>query len=148
MKYLELPIEKIFPDPAQPRKAIRDIKTLADSIEELGLIEPIVVRKASEKYVIVSGERRWTACKKLGWKTISSKIDDKPSAEKMLAENLVREDMCLLEKIGGIAKVLEKKCGKDWKKELGRVYNGYACKQTAKIRKFCKSIGLSPAFIY
>lgn len=149
MKYLELPIGNVFPNPEQPRKAIRSIKTLAGSIGELGLIEPIVVEQVSpKKFIIVSGERRWTACKSLGWKTISAKIDPEPCVEKMLAENLVREEMCLIEKIGGIAKVLEKKCGPDWKKELGRVHNGFACKHTAKIKKFCKCIGLAPTTVY
>ena len=149
MRYAELPIEYVFPNPSQPRKSIRNIDQLADSIEELGLIQPIVVKQISpKKYIIQSGERRWTACKKLGWKTISAKIDDKPCAEKMLAENLSRDEMCLIEKINGIAAVLEKKCGSDWKKEVGQVFMGHACKNTAKIKKFCKSIGLAPTTVY
>ena len=83
-------------DPAfQPRDKleVEGIEALANSIKEIGLINPIVVRKAAEGYELVAGTRRWHACKILGWEYISARIIEegtRESAMLQLSENFHR----------------------------------------------------------
>ena len=72
------------------------IKELAQSISEVGLINPIQVKKLDGKYMIVAGERRYLACKEIGIKKIECKVVVKSEAEAeevKLAENIMREDL-------------------------------------------------------
>ena len=68
----DLSIEKIVPDPMQPRKTFNEesLKQLSESIQEHGVLQPITVRKSGEDYVIVMGERRYRACKLANKNTI------------------------------------------------------------------------------
>lgn len=90
-------ISDILPNPEQPRLIGKDnIDDLVDSISKLGLIEPIVVRPHHSKYMIIAGERRFRAAKKLGWKDIPAKImdvDSETSYEIALAENERRKSL-------------------------------------------------------
>ncbi len=75
----ELQIDRIVPNPDQPRKDLGDgakIDELARSIQQEGLIQPIIVRKKLNNYQIVVGERRWRACKIAGIDTIPAIIKD------------------------------------------------------------------------
>jgi ParB family chromosome partitioning protein len=107
-RLLELPIDQIQPDPSQPRKDFdqEKLKELADSIDVIGLIHPIVVKKVDgvSGYVIVVGERRWRACNMLKWQTMRcvymadysrhSEIPDGAVVGLMqMAENMGRDDM-------------------------------------------------------
>jgi ParB family chromosome partitioning protein len=69
-----IPINKILPNPEQPRTNFdeAELAGLAQSIKENTLIQPIVVEKAGENYILVDGERRWRAVKMLGRKTIEA----------------------------------------------------------------------------
>ncbi len=71
-----LPVDDIDPDPTQPRKHFdaEDLQGLADSMAELGQLQPILVRPSGSRYVIVAGERRWRAQKMRGHPTIEAKI--------------------------------------------------------------------------
>ena len=96
---VDLPIEKISNNPFQPRTHFNEesIKELSTSIKQLGVIQPVTVRKIKgNKYQLVSGERRLRASKLAGLKTIPSFVrlaDDKESLEMALVENIQRQDL-------------------------------------------------------
>jgi ParB family chromosome partitioning protein len=96
---VDLPIEKISNNPFQPRSHFNEesIKELSTSIKQLGVIQPVTVRKIKgNKYQLVSGERRLRASKLAGLKTIPSYVrlaDDKESLEMALVENIQRQDL-------------------------------------------------------
>lgn len=97
-KKSELPLDMIIPNPDQPRKNFPEdaLETLMESIENHGLVQPIVVRKVADKYQIVAGERRYRAFKGLGKKSIPVIIKDYSTEEVTeiaLVENLQRQDL-------------------------------------------------------
>jgi ParB family chromosome partitioning protein len=98
----EVPIDKIVPDPNQPRKVFtpEDLQDLADSIRSRGLLQPIRVRwdDEREKYVIVAGERRWRAAILAGKPAIACVIVEGEMTESeilhdQLVENCLRADL-------------------------------------------------------
>lgn len=93
----EIPIANIQPDPNQPRRALSKIDELAASIKEQGLLQPIVVSPVDQlNYRIVMGERRYTACQKLGMEKIPAvvmTIEDRDRLSAQIVENLQREDL-------------------------------------------------------
>ena len=99
----ELPIHAIVPNPNQPRVTFDDesIAELAQSIKQVGLIQPLVVRRAGAGYELVAGERRLRACKSLGMATVScivqNELKEESSAMMALIENLQREDLHFIE---------------------------------------------------
>lgn len=99
----ELDIEAIDLNPFQPRTNFKEeeITELAESISELGVIQPITVRKLKfGKYGLISGERRVRACKKLGMASIPAFVriaDDKEMLEMALVENIQRQDLDAIE---------------------------------------------------
>lgn len=96
---VELDIDAIEVNPFQPRSNFNDeaLKELASSIKELGIIQPITVRKLDfNKYQLVSGERRYRASKIVGLSTIPAYIriaNDQESLEMALVENIQRQDL-------------------------------------------------------
>jgi len=91
-------VEKIKPNPFQPRKEFdeKSIEELANSIDRYGLLQPIVVIKNDENYILVAGERRVRAIKKLGKKEIKAIVIDtdlKELREYALIENIQRENL-------------------------------------------------------
>ena len=96
---VELDINSIEVNPFQPRTSFNEeaLNELASSIRELGLIQPITVRKLGfDSFQLVSGERRYRACKKLGLKKIPAYIriaNDNESLEMALVENIQRQDL-------------------------------------------------------
>lgn len=95
-------LDKIKPNPFQPRKVIEEDKVneLAQSIRACGLIQPVVVRREGDGYQLVVGERRFLACRKLGWKKISASVkalSDNDMATIALIENLQRENLSYIE---------------------------------------------------
>jgi ParB family chromosome partitioning protein len=98
----EIPIEKIQPNPSQPRMTWHEatLKELAASITEHGVLQPILVRPSGEGYEIIAGERRWRASKLAGRETIPAiveRFDDATALEIALIENLQREDLSPLD---------------------------------------------------
>jgi ParB family chromosome partitioning protein len=87
----------IIPNPIQPRLIGKeDVEDLVQSMDRLGLIEPILIRKDKNKYMIVAGERRYRAAVKLGWKDIPAIIteaDEDICYEMSLAENEKRKNL-------------------------------------------------------
>lgn len=96
---VELDLDSIDINPFQPRTSFNEetLRELASSIRELGVIQPITVRKQGfNKYQLVSGERRFRASKLIGLKTIPSYIriaNDQESLEMALVENIQRQDL-------------------------------------------------------
>ena len=82
-KLLELPTESILPNPNQPRLTFDEesIGELAQSISQVGLIQPLVVRRSSGGYELVAGERRLRACKSLGMTTVTCIVEEQMRAE-------------------------------------------------------------------
>lgn len=99
----EIEIEKIFANPNQPRRDFNEeaLQELADSIRELGVIQPITLRKMDDgTYQIIAGERRFRASQIAGKTTIPAyilKADDEDTMEMALIENIQREDLNPLE---------------------------------------------------
>lgn len=99
----EIEISQIEANPNQPRREFSEeaLQELADSIKELGIIQPITLRKmGKEKYQIIAGERRFRASQIAGKTTIPAyilKADDEDTMEMALIENIQREDLNALE---------------------------------------------------
>ena len=95
----EIPIEQIEPNADQPRSLLNEeaLQELANSIHEIGIIQPITLRQISvNRFQIIAGERRWRASKKAGLKTIPAyirTIKDENVMEMALVENIQREDL-------------------------------------------------------
>jgi ParB family chromosome partitioning protein len=95
---LNVPIDSIDPNPLQPRKVFHGerLAELAQSIRTNGIIQPLVVRKAGDRYQLVAGERRWRAAKLAGAQEVPVVIRDIPDdrlLEITLVENIQREDL-------------------------------------------------------
>jgi ParB family transcriptional regulator, chromosome partitioning protein len=124
-----VPIDSLLPNPYQPRRmfAEESLADLSRSIKEMGVIQPLIVRGASEgKYEIVAGERRWRAANMAGFSTIPvmlRELSDAESLEIALIENLQRENLnpldtaeaydILVEKFSYTHEELAKRIGKD-----------------------------------
>src|SRR5690625_2731791 len=98
----EIKLDKIEANPNQPRKYFDDelIKELSNSIKEHGVFQPIILKKTEDKYIIVSGERRYKAAIQAELKKIPAVIrnyTDAKIAEISLVENLQREDLSPIE---------------------------------------------------
>ena len=95
----EIELSKISVNPNQPRREFDEtaLEELADSIREIGIIQPITLRKVSDdEYQIIAGERRYRASQKAGLDTIPAYIrtaDDENVMEMALIENIQREDL-------------------------------------------------------
>lgn len=111
----EIGIDDIFPNPTQPRKQFDEesLEELADSIRVLGLIQPITVRADGDKYIIISGERRWRAAKAAGLATLPAyirEVDDTNLHAMALVENIQRQDLNAIEVALGLQRLVEE-CG-------------------------------------
>lgn len=95
-QHVKIQVEKIDPNPYQPRRIFPqdELSSLASSISESGLLQPITVRTSDDRYQIIAGERRWRAHKLLGRHTIEALVmsaDESDLAIMALAENIDRE---------------------------------------------------------
>ena len=93
-----IPICQIAPNPYQPRKVFEKgaLDELAESLKDHGLIQPIIVIRRDDGYLLVAGERRFRAAKQLGWdeiKAVIADIDEKNLRELALIENIQRQDL-------------------------------------------------------
>lgn len=101
-RYAKIPLDQIDPNPYQPRRFFdaEALRSLAESIRTVGLLEDIVVRPAGERYQIVLGERRWRACRLAGVSAINAKVvelDDGAARLIAITENIHREDLTQVE---------------------------------------------------
>lgn len=99
----EIEIANIYPNPKQPRTVFEEdaLEELADSIKTLGLIQPITVKKEGDnRYIIISGERRWRASQLAGLSSIPvyiRDVTDQTLHEMALVENIQRQDLNAME---------------------------------------------------
>lgn len=111
----EIKLSNIIPNPTQPRTEFDEeaLEELAESIRQLGLIQPITVKRSGEKYIIISGERRWRAAEKAGLESLPAyirEVDDTTLHAMALVENIQREDLNAIEISLGMQRLIEE-CG-------------------------------------
>src|SRR5947208_3380712 len=109
---MNLGIEEIRPNKAQPRRHFDDvhIEELAESIRSKGVLLPLIVRRASEGYVLVAGERRWRAAQKAGLRELPvmvREVTEKEAFEIALIENIQREDLNPIEEAGAYRRPID-----------------------------------------
>jgi len=110
--FIEIDIDNIYPNPYQPRKkfSVERIKELADSLNESGMIQPVVVYKEEDKFFLMVGERRWRAAQFLKWKQIPAIIKDLNQDDIIvgaLVENIQREDLNAIEVAEGVEMLIK-----------------------------------------
>jgi ParB family chromosome partitioning protein len=108
-----LPVELISPNPRQPRQAFDEngLLSLADSLRERGLLQPVLVRpRPGGTYELIAGERRWRAAQLAGLDTVPALVRehaDRDSLELALIENMAREDLNPIEAARACALLVE-----------------------------------------
>ena len=112
---VEIKLSEIIPNPTHPRTEFDEVALdeLAESIRQLGLIQPITVKRQGEKYIIISGERRWRASERAGLEVIPAyirEVDDTTLHAMALVENIQREDLNAIEISLGMQRLIEE-CG-------------------------------------
>ena len=149
-----IPIEKVRPNPEQPRKALGDLRELTDSIREKGVLEPLLVRYVprEDTYYIISGERRYHAAKAAGLHElpcIEKIADDAETLELALIENLQRKDLTAFEEADGLARLAEQfdYTHEDIAKKIGRARSSVTetlslLNIPAPVRKKCVDRGI------
>ena len=108
----QVPLDRIHPCPFQPRKefAPEALRELADSIQERGIVQPLIVREHNGHLELIAGERRWRAAQLLGLAQVPVMVrqaDDRAVLELALIENLQRENLNALEEAQGYAQLIE-----------------------------------------
>lgn len=106
-------IDRLEPNPQQPRIEIGDLTDLIASIREKGVLEPLLVRpsEVGGRFMIISGERRYRAAREAGLRElpcIEMEVDDRAVAEIALIENLQRKDLTPFEEADGFAMLVER----------------------------------------
>ena len=109
---LEIPVGAIGPNPRQPRTMFEDesLEALAVSIREVGVLQPIVVRRGDTGFELIAGERRLRAAKAAGLATIPAVVresDDTEALREALIENIHREDLNPIELAEAFRELLE-----------------------------------------
>lgn len=110
-KLVELAPDKIAPNPAQPRTEFQReaLESLAESIRQNGVLQPVLVRRDRDGYVLIAGERRWRAARMAGLKTIPAIVQDftsRESAALALIENMQRCDLNFFEEAAAICALM------------------------------------------
>ncbi len=107
-----IPIDRIEPNPEQPRNEFGDLTELTESIREKGVLEPLLVKPIADgRYMIIAGERRWRSSKLAGLSEvpcIEMDLDEQGVAEIALIENLQRKDLNIWEEADGLAALQSK----------------------------------------
>jgi ParB family transcriptional regulator, chromosome partitioning protein len=109
----ELAVADVAPNPHQPRVHFDEesLSELAASIAQIGVLQPVLVRRVDDGYQLIAGERRWRAAKRAGLATIPAVVrstaDDLSSVEQALVENLHREDLTALEEAAAYLQLIE-----------------------------------------
>ncbi len=110
--FQDIDIVHIVPNPYQPRDRFDEesLVALAESISEVGVIQPIIVREATEGYEIIAGERRWRAAQRAGLRSIPTLVrsaDDKGALEAAVVENVHRQDLNALEEAAAYRQLMD-----------------------------------------
>lgn len=141
-----LPLAQIeFPE-YQLRQSVEPeaLQRLADTIQEHGMLEPLVVRQLeTDRYELVAGSRRYRAAQQAGWEQVPAcvrDLSDEAALELALQENLVREDLNPLEETDGILKLLAVKLGLDVDGVVSLLY----WMRNQKISQFRRNVSPNP----
>lgn len=108
----ELPVDAITTNPLQPRQFFdtEALQGLVESIRELGVLQPILVRETDSGFELIAGERRWRAAQRAGMVTIPAivrHLEDVESLEQALVENLHRQDLNALEEASAYQQLID-----------------------------------------
>jgi ParB family transcriptional regulator, chromosome partitioning protein len=108
-----IPVEQIQPNADQPRKQLGDLQGLTESVREKGVLEPLLVRYLadSDKFMIISGERRYHAACAAGLREVpcvEKDVDDGETVEIALIENLQRKDLTPFEEADGVQSLADR----------------------------------------
>lgn len=111
-EFLQVAVDEIRPNPDQPRTRFDDesLAELAASLKEVGVLQPIVVTKVDDGFVLIAGERRWRAAKQAGIDTIPAVVrgaDGDSTLVEALVENVQRRDLTPLEEAHAYKQLLE-----------------------------------------
>ncbi len=109
---VEIPVAEIVANPHQPRVHFDEetLGELAASIAQIGVLQPVLVRRVGERYQLIAGERRWRAARRAGLPTVPAVIritDDVSAVEQALVENLHRADLTPLEEASAYQQLIE-----------------------------------------
>lgn len=110
--YTEVPLGAIVANRYQPRGHFDEeaLNSLTESVRTLGVLQPVLVRKAGDEYELIAGERRWRAAKRAGLATIPAVVkesDDAGALEQAVVENLHRQDLNPLEEAAAYQQLVE-----------------------------------------
>jgi ParB family chromosome partitioning protein len=109
--YAEIPVEQIQPDPDQPRQDLGDLEELKASIRAHGILQPLIVTALEfQRYQLVAGERRYTAAREMGLRTVPAlvrTVEEHRRLEVQLVENLHRKDLNPLEEARSYRRLLD-----------------------------------------
>ena len=108
----ELEVAAIRPNPYQPREHFdeEELASLAESVREVGILQPVLVRAAGDGYELIAGERRWRAARRVGLQHIPALVretDDASALEQALVENVHRADLNALEEAAAYQQLIE-----------------------------------------
>jgi ParB family chromosome partitioning protein len=148
-----IPIDRLDPNPEQPRQAMGDLSELIASIREKGIIEPLVVRQRGARYQIIAGERRYQAAVQAGLAELPAVVRDVDETEMLelaLVENIQRKDLTAFEESEALQSLAER-CGythEDLAKRLGKsrtsITESLALNALPpEVRKICRLAGIT-----
>jgi ParB family transcriptional regulator, chromosome partitioning protein len=148
-----VPIERIDPNPHQPRQVMGDLSELMASIHEKGILEPLVVRQRGERFQIVAGERRYQAAVQVGLRelpVVVREVDDSEVVEIALIENLQRKDLTPFEEAEALQGLADR-CGythEDLARRLGKSRTSVTeslalCVMPDEVRNLCRLADIS-----
>jgi ParB family chromosome partitioning protein len=109
---LEVPVNAVRPNPQQPREHFDEesLAALADSIREVGLLQPVLVRQQGDEYELIAGERRLRAARRVGMHTIPAIVrnaDNATMLQQAIVENVQREELNPLEEAAAYQQLIE-----------------------------------------
>jgi len=148
-----VPIDRIDPNPDQPRQVMGDLSELMASIAEKGIIEPLVVRQRGARFQIIAGERRYQAAVQVGLRdlpVVIREVDDTEIIEVALIENIQRKDLGPFEEAEALASLSERGglTHEDLAKRLGKSRTGITeslslAEMPAEVRNLCRLADIS-----
>lgn len=111
-RFFQCPIEAIEPNPYQPRQSFRadELREMADSMKEKGILTPLLVNRAGSGYQLIAGERRWRAAQIAGLERVPVVVRDVTPVESLelaLIENIHRKDLNPIEEAVAYRKLIE-----------------------------------------
>ena len=108
----DVPLSSIRPNPQQPREHFDEesLAALAESIREVGVLQPVLVRPGGDGFELIAGERRWRAARRIGLQTIPAIVrtaDDASMLQQAIVENVQREELNPLEEAAAYQQLIE-----------------------------------------